>query len=102
MNITLPAELLQTAQMSEGELLQEIAIMLYQQQRIQLDQAAELSGSAIDDFYQLLINRNIVTPPTDPDDDPAELILASLRLSLQQANAGNVHPISELWKGIDD
>lgn len=102
MNITLPAELLQAAQMSEGELLQEIAIMLYQQQRIRLDQAAELSGSSIDDFYQLLINRNLITPPTDPDDDPDELILASLRLSLQQANAGNVHPISELWNGIDD
>jgi predicted HTH domain antitoxin len=102
MTITLPDELLQTAQMSQGELLQEIAIMLYQQQRIQLEQAAQLSGSSIDDFYQLLIQRNIVTPPTDPDDDPDELILASLRLSLQQAQSGNIHPISELWDGIDE
>lgn len=102
MNITLPAELLQAAQMSESELLQEIAIMLYQQQRLQLEQAAQLSGSSIDDFYQLLIDRNIVTPPTDPDDDPDEVILASLRLSLQQAKSGNVHPISQLWDGIDE
>lgn len=101
MSITLPAELLQTAKMSEGELLQEIAIMLYQQQRIRLDEAAQLSGIAVDDFYQLLVDRNIVTPPTDPDDDPNELILASLRLSLQQASAGKLHPIAELWDGID-
>ncbi|NJL40872.1 MAG: hypothetical protein HC899_32145 [Leptolyngbyaceae cyanobacterium SM1_4_3] len=45
MSITLPAELLQTAKMSEGELLQEIAIMLYQQQRIRLDEAAQFSDS---------------------------------------------------------
>jgi predicted HTH domain antitoxin len=102
MHITLPIELLQTTQMSESELLQEIAVMLYQQQRVRLDQAAELSGTAIDDFYQLLIDRNIIIPPTDPDNDPDEIILASLRRSLQQAKAGNVHPISELWNGIGD
>lgn len=52
--------------MSEGELLQEIAIMLYQQQRIRLEQATELSNSTIDDFYQLLLDRRIVTPPQTP------------------------------------
>jgi predicted HTH domain antitoxin len=102
MNIPLPAELLQTAQMSESELLQEIAVMLYQKHRIRLDQAAQMTNTSVDDFYQLLIDRNIVEPPTDPDDDPDELILASLRISLQQAQAGDVHPISELWDGIDD
>jgi predicted HTH domain antitoxin len=101
MNIALPVELLQTAQMSEDELLQEIVIMLYQQQRIRLDQAADLNGSSIDDFYQLLIHRNVVIPPRNPDDDPDELILASLRHSLQQAKAGRVHPLSELWDDID-
>jgi predicted HTH domain antitoxin len=102
MNITIPDELLQTAQISQSELLQEIAILLYQQQRIQLEQAAQLSRSSIDDFYQILIQRNIITPPSDPDDDPDELILASLRLSLQQARSGQVHPISELWNGMDE
>ncbi|MBC1198347.1 hypothetical protein H0901_24765, partial [Microcystis aeruginosa BLCCF158] len=47
-------------------------------------------------------SRNILTPPTDPDDEPKELILTSLRISLQQAKEGKVHPISELWDGIDD
>jgi predicted HTH domain antitoxin len=102
MSLTLPTELLQKAQMTEAQMRQEIAIMLYQQQRLQLEQAAELTRMAIDDFYQLLVSRNIINPPTDSDDDPNELILASLRISLQQAKEGKVHPISELWDGIDD
>ena len=101
MILTLPTELLQTAKMTEAEMLQEIAIMLYQQQRIHLEQAAKLIGISNDDFYQLLVSRNIITPPTDPDDEPNELILASFRTSLQQAKEGKVHPISELWDGID-
>ena len=76
--------------------------MLYQQQRIELEQAAELTKMAIDNFYQLLVSRNIITPPIDSDDDPNELILASLRISLQQAKEDKVHPISELWDEIGD
>ena len=102
MSLTLPTELLQKAQMTEAQMRQEIAVMLYQQQRLQLEQAAELTRMGIDDFYQLLVCRNIINPPTDSDDDPNELILASLRISLQQAKEGKVHPISELWDGIDD
>ncbi|CAC5342028.1 MULTISPECIES: UPF0175 family protein [Planktothrix] len=101
MNLTLPTELLQTAQMTEAEMLQEIAIMLYQQQRIYLEQAAKITEMTIHDFYQLLVDRNLITPPTDPDDEPNELILASLRTSLQQAKEGKVQPISELWDNID-
>ncbi len=55
----------------------------------------------IDDFYQLLINRNIITSSPDADDEPNELILASLRNSLQQIQEEKIHPISELWDGID-
>ncbi|WP_124978527.1 UPF0175 family protein [Aphanothece sacrum] len=101
MSLKLPTELLQTAQMTEAEMLKEIAIMLYQQQRIHLEQAAQISGMAIDDFYQLLIGRNLITLPTDPDDESNELILASLNTSLQQAKEGKLHPISELWDDID-
>ena len=78
----------------------ELAIVLYQQHSLSLDKAAQLAKISADDFYQLLINRNIVTPPADPDDEPAELILASLRNSMQQVKEGKVHPISELWDGI--
>jgi len=39
--------------------------------------------------------------PSDPDDDPDELIFAHLRISLQ-AKEGNLKPISELWNEMDD
>jgi predicted HTH domain antitoxin len=87
--------------LTEAEVRRELAIALYQQHALDLDRAAQLAEMAVDDFYQILINRNIVTPPTDPDDEPAELVLASLRNSLQQIKEGKVHPISELWDGID-
>jgi predicted transcriptional regulator len=44
--------------------------------------------------------QQIVAQP-DPDDEPEELILESLRTSLQQIREGKVHPIAELWDGID-
>jgi len=34
--------------MTEAQMLTEIAIMLYQQQRLQFEQAAELTGMALD------------------------------------------------------
>ena len=101
MTITLSQELLQTTQMTEAEMLQEIAVMLYQKQRLTLEQSAQLTTMNIDDFYQLLINRNIITPSSDADDEPNELILASLHQSLQQIQEGKIHPIAELWEGID-
>jgi len=80
----------------------ELAIGLYQQHNLSLDKAAQLAVMSVDDFYQRLISRHIVTPPADPDDEPAELVLASLRTSLQQIKEGKLHPISELWDGIID
>ena len=37
----------------------------------------------------------------DPDDESEEVVLDSLRVSLQQIRSGKVHPVSELWNGID-
>ncbi|MEG4108886.1 UPF0175 family protein [Microcoleus sp. S13_C5] len=88
--------------LTEADVRLELAIVLYQQHSLRLDRAAQLAAIAVDDFYQLLIDRNIVTPPADPDDEPAELILASLRTSLQQIKKGKLHPISELWDDIDE
>ncbi len=104
MSITLPSQLLETAQMSETEMLIEIAIMLYQQRRISLEKAAKLIPMTNDDFYQLLVERNIVSLSgdfDDSDDESNELILASFNTSLQQVEEGKIHPISELWDGID-
>ncbi|MEG4252682.1 UPF0175 family protein [Microcoleus sp. Pol10D4] len=88
--------------LTEADVRLELAIVLYQQHSLRLDRAAQLAAIAVDDFYQLLIDRNIVTPPADPDDEPAELILASLRTSLQQIKEGKLHPIAELWDDIDE
>lgn len=88
--------------LTEADVRLELAIVLYQQYNLHLDRAAQLAVISVDDFYQLLISRNIVTPPADIDDEPAELVLASLRTSLQQIKKGKLHPISELWDGIID
>lgn len=87
--------------LTEADVRIELAIVLYQQHSLSLDRAAQIAKISADDFYQILINRNIVTQPADPDDESAELILPSLRNSLQQIKEGKVHPISELWDGID-
>jgi predicted HTH domain antitoxin len=88
--------------LTEADVRIELAIGLYQQHSLSLDRSAQLAAMSVDDFYQLLISRHIVTPPADADDEPAELILASLRNSVQQIKEGKLHPIYELWEGIDD
>ena len=57
--------------LTEADVRIELAIVLYQQHSLSLDKAAQLAKISADDFYQLLINRNIVTPPADPDDELA-------------------------------
>jgi len=88
--------------LTEADVRIELAIGLYQQHNLRLDQAAQLAVMSVEDFYQLLISRHIVTQPADADDEPAELVIASLRTSLQQIKEGKLHPISELWEGIID
>ena len=87
---------------TEPDLRREVAIALFQQNILLIEQAAQVIAMDVDEFYQLLVDRGVLTPPSHPDDDPKELILAHLRISLQQAKAGNLKPISELWDGIDD
>ena len=87
--------------LTELDLRREVAIVLFQQKILLIEQAAQIVGMDVDDFYQLLVGRGILVVPSDPDDTPDELILAHLRISLQQAKAGNVEPISALWDGID-
>ena len=102
--IDLPDDLVQTNTFNESDWLREIAIALFQQNHITLQQGAQITGMPHPEFQQLLTSRDIVAPPAiadDPDDELEELILESLRTSLQQIREGKVHPISELWDGID-
>ncbi|NJN85956.1 MAG: hypothetical protein HC881_06130 [Leptolyngbyaceae cyanobacterium SL_7_1] len=92
------------AQLDQTVMIQEIAIALLQQNHITLDQAAQLINIPHSELQQLLNSRNLVvsqTPTPDPDDEPEELILNSIRTSLQQIREGRIHPVSELWDGID-
>lgn len=88
--------------LTEPDLRREVAIVLFQQNILLIEQAAQVVAMDVDDFYQILVDRGVLIPPIDPDDDPNELILAHLRISLQQAKEGDLKPISELWDGIDD
>jgi predicted HTH domain antitoxin len=88
--------------LTEADVRIELAIVLYQKHSLSLDRAAQLAVMSVDDFYQILISRHIVTPPADADDESAELVLASLHTSLKQIKEGKLHPISELWDGIID
>jgi predicted HTH domain antitoxin len=88
--------------LTETAIRTELAILLFQQQTLLIEQAAQLIALDVDDFYQILIDRGILTAPADPDDDPDELILAHLRISLQQIKEGKITPISELWNSIDN
>jgi len=80
--------------------------------------ALEVTGT-IDEKGQLILDRPLkldnpgpvriillLPEPTDeaeddPDDTPVEEVKASLRRALQQAKAGQIRPISELWERID-
>lgn len=52
-------EILQTIQMTEEELVQELAILLYQKEKMTLGQASKLAGMSQLQFQFLLGSRNI-------------------------------------------
>jgi predicted HTH domain antitoxin len=59
MPVTLSDELLQSTKLTEAELKLELALALFQQDRLTLGQAALLAGLAQLDFQRILANRHI-------------------------------------------
>jgi predicted HTH domain antitoxin len=59
MSLLIPDDILEAAQLSPAELRQEIAILLFQQQRLTLGQAARLAESDQWAFQRLLASRQI-------------------------------------------
>ena len=59
MTLSIPDEIIQSAGMSEGELLQELAVLRFQQDRLTLAQASRLAGMPRLRFQQLLASRQI-------------------------------------------
>lgn len=59
MSVIIPDDILQSAEMSEAELKLEIAIMLFQQDKISLGKARSLAGMSLLDFLREIASRGI-------------------------------------------
>lgn len=59
MNLTIPDELVKASGLSETELLQELILVLFQQDKLSLGKASELLGMSQIRFQQLLGERKI-------------------------------------------
>jgi len=59
MGVTISDELLHSMRMSEGELKQELAVLLFQKDKLTLAQAAAVAGMSRLQFQRLLASRQI-------------------------------------------
>ncbi len=59
MGLTIPDEILRSARMSAEELQQELAVLLFQKERLTLGQASRLAGLNQLRFQRLLASRRI-------------------------------------------
>ena len=59
MSLVIPDEILHTARMSAAELAQEIAILLYQKEKLTLGQASHFAQLSQLQFQHLLVSRQI-------------------------------------------
>lgn len=59
MSLVIPDEILQTAHMTEHELRQEIAVMLFQKEKLTLGQASRLADLSQLQFQHVLASRHI-------------------------------------------
>jgi predicted HTH domain antitoxin len=59
MSLVIPDDILRAANMSAGELRREIALLLFQQDKLTLGQASEFAGISQLEFQQLLASRRI-------------------------------------------
>jgi predicted HTH domain antitoxin len=57
--IDLPDDIIQSAQLTQAELLREIAVLLFEQQRITLGRASLICGLDQIEFQKLLASRGI-------------------------------------------
>jgi len=59
MGVIVPDDILQSARMTEEELRQEIAVLLFQKEKLTLAQASRLAGMTRLQFQHLLASREI-------------------------------------------
>ena len=72
MSVLISDEVLQSARMSADELMQELAVMLFQREKLTLGQASRLAGTSRVQFQHLLASRRI-PPHYDVADFEADL-----------------------------
>ena len=76
MSVTIPDEVLEAARMSDAELRQELAVLLFQRDRLTLAQSSHLAGMDLLSFQHLLASRGI---PMHYDLEDFEQDLSTLR-----------------------
>ena len=76
MAVTIPDDIVQATRMTEGELRQEIALLLFQREKLTLAQASRLAGASRLQFQHLLASRQI---PVHYDEADFEADLVVLR-----------------------
>ena len=59
MSIVIPDDILQATRMSETELVQELAVVLFQHEKLTLGQASRLAGMTQVQFQHVLASRHI-------------------------------------------
>ena len=59
MSLIIPDEIVQATGMTEGELKQEVAILLFEKEKLTLGQASRLTGMSQLQFQHLLASRQI-------------------------------------------
>jgi predicted HTH domain antitoxin len=59
MSVVVPDDILRSARMTEEELRQEIAVLLFQKEKLTLAQASRLAGMSRLQFQHLLASREI-------------------------------------------
>jgi predicted HTH domain antitoxin len=59
MSVTIPDEVLQAARMTPDELRRELAVLLFRQERLTIEQASALAGTNRLEFQHLLASRGV-------------------------------------------
>lgn len=75
-SLTFPEELLHTTEMTEQEIATELAVALYQREKLSIEQAARLANMDRIDFQRLLASRDLYLTL---DVDDLEQDIATLR-----------------------
>jgi predicted HTH domain antitoxin len=59
MAVAIPDDIMMATRMTEGEMMQEIAVMLFAKEKLTIGQASHLAGMTLLQFQHLLASRQI-------------------------------------------